>query len=224
MRAALGLLLAAALPLVPAPVQAAVEAAETCELHIWPTGSINAVDKDNNLTLVDGGIGVESSYTAVEGVARSIAAAIGPARQLELIRAFPLKAVPQFARHELVFHDGEVSPPDYPTQWLNKGFAEGQRLSTSQSLCYAELHVMFVTYMDQPLKDTLHTIFVLRYFAAQSTTIAAAADGGYHKTDSIVWGGADQDEVARASLAAAFTENLTKFFKRRKIKRILEQM
>lgn len=217
----LGLLAAIALPVASLSAQETATDLTQCELHIWPSGSINAVDKDNNLTFVGGSLGVESTYETVEPVARSIAKAIGPDSQLDLIRQFDLSSVPQFASHRLVFHDGELSPPDYPKQWLNRGFAEGTRLSNSRSRCYTELHVMFVTYMDQPLKDTLHTGFVMRHFGASDRTLAAAAEGGYHKTSNIVWGGAEQDDEAKAALAASFKANLTKFFKRRKIRKIV---
>lgn len=199
-----------------APVQA-VE----CELHVWPSGQISAVDKDNHVSFLGSIMELSSSYTADPTTAQGIAGAVSPARQLAMMQEFGLDKVAGLGAFKPVFHEGEVAPADYPKQWLDKTFAQGPRLSDSQAGCYAEMHVVFVTYVDQPLKDTLHTIFVLRWFGPDATTRAIATDGGYHKAADVAWGSAAQGEAGRAALAASFRENLTKFFKRRKVVRLL---
>lgn len=207
-------LLVAALP--------ATAMAQDCELHVWPSGQISAVDKDNHVSFLGNIMEISSSYTADATTARGIAAAVSPERQLAMMDEFGLGKVSGLGAFTPVFHAGEVAPPDYPKQWLDKDFAQGARLSDSQAACYAELHVVFVTYVDQPLKDTLHTIFVLRWFGADMTTRGVAPDGGYHKAANVTWGTPEQDAAGQAALSASFRENLTKFFKRRKVLRLLE--
>ncbi len=197
---------------------------QDCELHVWPSGQINAVDKDNSAHVLGDMITVTSTYTTVDPVGRSIGEAIGPERQIGLIRAFELERVAGLAAFRPVFHTGEVAPADFSRHWLDKDFAEGGRLSSSQSDCYAELHVVAVTYLDQPMKDTLHTIFVLRYFGDADMARLIATDGGYHKTQKVSWTSDEQAKDGRRALATSFSENLRKFFMRRKVKRLLAHM
>lgn len=198
--------------------------AESCELHIWPSDQISAVDKDNSVTFLGDMMTVTSTLETVDSVGRSIAEAIGPRRQIELMRAFDFQSVPGLGRYKPIFHEGEVAPSEYAQQWLDKDFAEGKRRSSPNSDCYMELHVVFVTYLDQPAKDTLHTIFVMREFGDAFEARGIATGGGYHKSENIAWTDQVQSEEARQALALSFSENLRKFFERRKVKRLLRQL
>lgn len=144
-----GLALAAAL----SPSNLAAQEAPGCELHVWPSDRIGAVDKDNH-SFMAGGLSLTSTFTTYEDVGQSLAAALPSSSQAEVMASFPFDHTEQLAGYEIIIHSDEVTPQEYAFFHLD-GVGEGARLSDSASPCYAELHTILVTYLDQPMKDVL---------------------------------------------------------------------
>lgn len=203
---------------------AAEQPTQSCELHIWPTSAINAVDKDNWVASTGSGLDIGYSLTTVESVSESLAAAIPPSEQIDAIRSSTLQEFAPLDRYRLTFHREPVEGEHYDRKWLDKTVGHGTRHADSRSPCYTELHVVFITFLDQPMKDITQTIFLLRYFGAADATTDVAVDGGGYGTPGFVWSAEPQSADTKAAIKTAFQENLKKFLQRRKTKRLLQKM
>lgn len=213
----LAIAVAGAATLAAGPVAAQ---AANCELHVWPTSDLYAVDKDNTVGSSGGALEIGYTLSSVQTVADRVTLALQPANQLDEIRGFNLAAYQGLTKYEVIYHDQPATPRF--RAWLDKGIGDGPRISDSPAECYAELHVVFATLLDQPMKKILQTVFIFREFGAADDAQRVVIEAGSTTAAEFAFDAAEKSDAANANLRRAFRANLGEFLGRRKMQRILK--
>jgi len=210
-------LLAAATLALAAPLPAVAQAAgQGCELHVWTTNSYYAVFHGAQVGWSGyGAVVTGTTLTPIDGVGGLISQNLTPADQEAVIRGFIPASAPMFNGYTLVFHQAEGLGRH--SNWVDKNVGAGGRDVASDSPCYAELHVIFVTLFRTAISKKIQTAFLYREFGASPTMTRKAVDAG--STGAPAFPAKSEAEAGQASrdLQAAFRENLAIFLRKKKV-------
>ena len=200
------------------PLAAQAISEHSCELHIWPTKNVNAIDKTNAL---DSTGTIVSAFRADIPIQERIAQIATAEFQRQALESSGLLNHPAFTERTIIWHD-EPSPE---RNWSDKkAMAMWGRHASSASPCYAELHAGWFTLLDQPLKDVLQNGWMVRDFGASELPASWAFEGGYTNASSFDWDTEEAAVSSRDSLKSLIGENFRKFLSRRKVKKVLAGM
>lgn len=172
-----------------------------CELHIWPTNSFHAVSHG-----WAPGAGLGGTVSPREEVQRTLSQVAGGDFQRSALEKINLGASGRFAGYRIVFHEPTAEP--LYGNWILKDVGAGARNTASTSQCYAELHVIFITYLKTAMSKKIQTAFVFREFDGGQTATRWAADAGSTGAPAFPARSPEQENQARADLQAAFQQNL----------------
>lgn len=202
-------LLAAAIALAPATAWAKAPAAE-CELHVWTTNNFGAVFHGASPS----GMFLNMSLTPIEGLQELIGRDLDPAAQERIVTEYLGSYGGPFTGYRLIFH--KAKGMGKYANWIAKDVGEGGRDTPSQSACYAELHVLFVTLFRTTLSKKIQTAFLYREFGASPTMTRKSVDAGSTGAPGFPPDTEAELVPARLSLQAAFRKNLEIFLRKRK--------
>lgn len=207
--------LAAAVALsAPSP---ALAQSEGCELHVWPSSQFGAVYHGASAGFgAYGPVITSMTLTPMQEVARRLGESIDPAAQVEAISALGLGESGRFRGYRLVFHDAPQAPKY--GNWIAKDVGQGARDSDAAATCYAELHVIFITLFRTALSKKIQTGFLYREFVASPTATYWAVDAGSTGAPAFETNGEEKSPEAKASVRAAFQENLRIFLSKKKMR------
>ena len=193
-------------------------AEQDCELHIWPTSSFNAVSQGMNLSGAMQGdySGQLSPRDEMQAILAKTAASDF---QQSAITEMNIGAGGRFAGYRIIFHDAPIEP-SYQN-WIASDVGAGARNTDSASHCYAELHLLFITYFRAILSKSIQTGFLFRDFGAEPQATRWAADAsstgvprGFPPRSS------DEIEQAQLGLKGSFQQNLRTFLGGRRMRRL----
>ncbi|MEL6530528.1 MAG: hypothetical protein AAGK01_11765 [Pseudomonadota bacterium] len=191
-----------------------------CELHVWGTLNISAIDRDDSYSHVPLGT-LTQTYWRELPLEERMRKTLSLPMQREILEESQLLSHPVLEGRKLTWH----TTPSFAGDFTNKeAMNNWKRASASTSECYSELHYAYVTFLDQPGKDVLQSGWILRHFGDQDQPIEWAWDGGYEKTEREFWTGEASREAVQTEVTANVRENFRKFLTRRKIKRVLRAM
>ena len=210
--AGLELILAALAGLAPAPGAAP---AGGCELHVWTTSNFGAVFHGGTAGWSGYGATVGTYLSPLEGAKLEVAAGLPEQDQRAIVEGLGEAARGRLAGYRLVFHD--MTPDSRGTRWGRKDAGEGGRDAPSDSPCYAELHIGFITLFRQALSKKLQTAFVFRDFAGSAQAVRWTQDASSSGTPGFPAGDPAKREQARASLRAAFRANVEAFLRKKNV-------
>lgn len=206
--------LAAAIAAMPATAWASAPSAG-CELHVWTTANYNAVFHG----AAPSGMFLNLSFTPINGLAGLVARDLDSDAQRRIVTDYVSSYGGPFASYELVFHQG-VGLGKYPN-WIAKGVGEGGRDSASNSSCYAELHIMFVTLFRTAISKKIQTAFMYREFGASQVMTRKFLDAGSTGAPAFPAQTEAELEPARLSLQAAFRKNVEIFLRKRRVQPLI---
>ncbi|MBK8628968.1 MAG: hypothetical protein IPN84_01800 [Sphingomonadales bacterium] len=151
-----------------ANAQSPADATKTpaCELHVWPTSRYcGASFHAGNFRF--GGVGTvfDLVLTPKEAAGNKVRSGFGIDRQVQVI-AEALKAAGRFHGYTMIVHDPWPSTDMRFSNLLDPAVGRGARATSSQSTCYAELHVAFLTVYKTSLSKKLMSGFLVRDFPA----------------------------------------------------------
>jgi hypothetical protein len=188
-----------------------------CELHVWPTSQFGAVYHGASAGMgTYGPVVTRMTLTPMEEVAKRLAESVDPAAQKDAIDALGLDQAGRFSGYRLVFHDAPVEPKY--GNWVDKNVGVGGRDSESKSLCYAELHVVFITLFRTAISKKIQTGFLFRDFGASQSMESKAVDAGSTGAADFDSNGEAKSPEAMASVRNAFQENLRIFLRKKKMR------
>ena len=153
---------------------AAQPAAESCELHIWPTAKYGGTYfHAANGRFNGSGTTFDLVNSEVPLAADKAYRGFGPDQQMTVL-ADAIKRSGKFANYNIVVHEPlsqERVAILYP-DLLSDTVGRGRREIASLAPCYAEMHVTFLTVFRTTLTKMLMTGFLVRYFPADPTSDA----------------------------------------------------
>lgn len=182
----------------------------TCELHVWPTDKFVVTENlgGKNLGLAGTLLDQSMRLKSPEGITEQLKNQIGPAEQERIIKEIDIATLFRLPGYNLVIELVENLPILTPDR-----LKSDERISKSQSKCYAEMVIISQQYLHQPIGTRLRTFIWYREYNAGmrpkirvlDTTAAKAADFPAKRADDIA--------ASTASVQAAFRENLFEFAK-----------
>jgi len=142
---------------------------KNCDLHVWPTSNYGGVFFHADNFRSEGlGTRMDLVMSPVETAAQKAHAAFGSSQQKSIL-VESIKASGKFSAYNIIVHD--PLPPDQATKYaslMESSVGAGGREIPLSSICYAELHVGYITVFRTHLTKMLMTGFLLRYFDRSS--------------------------------------------------------
>ena len=201
--------------LVLSPAVAAAQATEPCELHIWPTDTYSA----HFLGAMPLGSALNIHRDWREEERQQLEEIADEAFQVESMEAV-LRASPErYSGYRIVIHPALAEP-----YWRVDREGSGDRLATSSSHCYAELHVNSIGYERTALEKDVHVLFLFRQFGESRTAVRWYLGGDGTGVPAFPARSAEDRDRARADVRAAFEENLRNFLGTRRVRRMEREL
>ncbi|MBB4612085.1 hypothetical protein [Novosphingobium taihuense] len=196
----------ASAPAATTTTEAAAPAAPTCELHVFPT--IEGQAQTTGWLSGFGAIGAIADASANKnrnvGDAAYLKEALGPAMQVEALKALDLATALKLPASQVVF--------ETPIADRNVTTKAGNRLSTSTAPCYVELIVTQNLYTKRPIYGrALNNRFIVKDFRTGKTKTELKKGRGGNGLTLFPPKTTEEAAAAEKELQEVFTKNFLEF-------------
>ena len=205
------LLLSLAALLQPVSVAPGQTGAAACELHVWPTSSFMAASHGPTLgSILGGNPGGEARPR--HDVRQMLANIASDDFQRAAIEELHLGNSGRFSGYRVIVHPVPADS-SYSDAWFSGGrnMGAGDRRSASAASCYAELHIVIISYLRATGGRGVNTIFLYREFGSSGPATGWAADATSNGAPAFPPRSPEQDAQATVDLRAAIQQNLRDF-------------
>lgn len=196
----------AAAPAASATTEVTAPAAPACELHVFPT--IEGQAQTTGWLSGFGAIGAIADASANKnrnvGDAAYLKEALGPAMQVEALKAIDLATALKLPASQIVF--------ETPIADRNVTTKAGNRLSTSTAPCYVELIITQNLYTKRPIYGrALNNRFIVKDFRTGKTKTELKKGRGGNGLTLFPPKTTEEADAAEKELREVFTKNFLEF-------------
>jgi hypothetical protein len=210
------LIAASILATVSFKAESAAPLVDGCELHVWPSKIYSSYNVDVNVGYAGGGyFSVGTSLEPINGVDQILRRNLEEADQVGIVRDVIAQTGGKFKNHLVVVHPA----PDGPKHgnWLAKDAGHGARDTVSRSVCYSELHILFLTYFTNTLGGKIQTTLLYRDFGRNGSTERVTKAMMNYKAGAFPANKPELVETAQRDAKSAFSKGMMKFMSKKSI-------
>ncbi len=186
---------------------------KSCEFHVWPTAAYGAVFFGTTGFRIEGNAQVfEMQVQAREAATRKMQMAFPISDQISAIESVFKQSA--FANSfNIIVHE---PPKDSKYKlWYDKSVGWGSRDTDSNSMCYYELHIEFITIEKTALRKKFEIGFVYRKFGSESIAVDVVHDAKVLALGSFDFQNPNLEPGDRAVIMEPFGRSIAKFLSRK---------